>query len=147
MTDLLLFRVGRELFAAELAAVEEAIDLTAGHTVQQVPGASSPARGIVTLRGVLVPLFSPASALGVAPGEATTALVVRDAAGRIAIVADDVEDVLTLCDGELGPVPAGNARDAAVLRGVVRRGTMLVAVVDLDALIAAVRGTSHPEAA
>jgi hypothetical protein len=30
---------------------------------------------------------------------------------------------------------------------VVRRGTTLVALVDLDALIAACRGTSHPETA
>jgi chemotaxis signal transduction protein len=143
MTDLLMFRVGHELFAAELRAVEEAIDLAA---VQQVPGTTTSVRGVFTLRGALVPLFSPAHALGVTPTEAGTALIVRDAAGRIAILADDVEDVLTLREGELRPVPA-DARDAGVLRGVVRRGTDLVAVVDLDALIAACRGTSQPEAA
>jgi chemotaxis signal transduction protein len=147
MTELLLFRVGRELFATELRAIEEAVDLTAVEVVQQVPGTDSPARSIFTLRGALVPLFSPATALGVVPGEAATALVVRDGRGRIAILADDVEDVLTLRDGELRPVPAGNGRDAGVLRGVVRRGTTLVALVDLDALIAACRGTSHPETA
>jgi chemotaxis signal transduction protein len=147
MTDLLLFRVGRELFAAELRAVEEAVDLTSLREVERVSGTASPARGIFTLRGTLVPLFSPAAALGVAPEEAATALVVRDGAGRIGIVVDDVEDVLTPREGELRPVPAGEARDAGLLRGVVRRGTMLVAVVDLDVLIAACRGTSHPEAA
>jgi chemotaxis signal transduction protein len=79
--------------------------------------------------------------------EAATALIVRDAGGRIAIVADDVEDVLSLGDGEMRPVPAGNARDAAVVRGIVRRGSDLVAVVDLDALVAACRGRQQPEAA
>jgi purine-binding chemotaxis protein CheW len=147
MTDLLLFRVGRELFATELRGVEEAVDLTAIEAVPHAPGSDSRSRSIFTLRGTLVPLFSPAQALGVAPGEAATALVVRDGRGRIAILADDVEDVLTLRDGELRPVPAGNGRDAGVLRGVVRRGTTLVALVDLDALIAACRGTSHPETA
>jgi chemotaxis signal transduction protein len=147
MPDLLLFRVGRELFATELRAVEEAVDLTAVESTQRVPGTDSPVRSVFTLRGTLVPLFSPARALGVVPGEAATALVVRDARGRIAIAADDVEDVLTIRDGELRPVPASDGRDAGVLRGVVRRGTTLVAVVDLDALIAACRGTSHPEAA
>ncbi len=147
MTDLLLFRVGRELFAAELGAVTEAVDLTTVRQVQQIPGSSSLARGIFTLRGLLVPLFSPANALGVPADEAATALVVDDGAGRIAIVVDDVEDVITLREGELRPVPAGDARDAGVLRGVVRRGMMLVAVVDLDALVAACRGTSQPEAA
>jgi chemotaxis signal transduction protein len=143
MTDLLMFRIGGELFATELRAVEEAIDLTA---VQQVTAPGTPVRSVFTLRGTLVPLFSPASALGVAPTEAATALIVRDSAGRIGIVADDVEDVLTLGDGELRPVPA-DVHDSGVLRGVVRRGADLVAVVDLEALIAACRGSSQPEAA
>jgi purine-binding chemotaxis protein CheW len=147
MTDLLLFRVGRELFATELRAVEEAVDLTAVEAVEQVPGTDSPVRRILTLRGALVPLVSPAQALGVTPREAATALVVRDGRGLIAIVTDDVEDVLTVGEGELRPVPAGDARDAGVLRGVVRRGTILVAVVDLDALVAACRVASHPEPA
>jgi chemotaxis signal transduction protein len=144
MTDLLLFRIGREFFATELRAVEEAVDLTGVEAVPQIPGAESPMRSIFTLRGMLVPLFNPARALGVSPVEAATALVVRDGRGRIAIAADDVEDVLTLRDGELRPAPAGDARDAGVLRGVVRRGTTLVAVVDLDALIAVCRGALRP---
>jgi chemotaxis signal transduction protein len=147
MTDFLVFRVGRELFATELRAVEEAVDLTAVEPVQPVPGSGSPVRRIFTLRGTLVPLFSPAHALGVALEEAATALVVRDRRGQVAIAADDVEDVLTLREGELRPVPARDARDGGVLRGMVRRGSTLVAVVDLDALIAACRGTPQPEAA
>jgi chemotaxis signal transduction protein len=150
-TDLLLFRVGRELFAAELRAVEEAVDLTSVER-QHVPGVAGPVRGVFTLRGALVPLLSPAKALGVRAGEAATALIVRDAVGRVAIVADDVEDVLTIHDGELRPLPptasrapGGDARDGAILRGVVRRGAHLIAVVDLDVLIAACRDTPHTE--
>jgi chemotaxis signal transduction protein len=145
--DLLVFRVARELFAAELAAVEEAIDLTAAQGVQRVPGSSSRARTIFTLRGVLVPLLSPAPALGLSPADAASALVIREGPGRVAIAVDDVEDVVTLEDGELKAVPAGDARDGGVLRGVFRRGSMLVAVVDLTALIAACRGAPQPEAA
>jgi purine-binding chemotaxis protein CheW len=142
--ELLLFRVGRELFAVELRSIEEAIDLTA---VEQIPAIATPVRGVLTLRGSLVPLFSPAAALGVTPGEASTALVVRDAAGRLAIAADDVEDVMTVGDGDLRPLPATDARDGGVVRGVVRRGRDLVAVVNLDALIAACRSAGRPEAA
>lgn len=143
-TDLLLFRIGPELFAAELRAVEEAVDLA---DLPWVPPAAGLGRGICTLRGALVPLFSPAATLGVEPSGGTTALVVRDEAGRIALEVDDVEDVLDLRDGELRPVPLGDVRDAALLRGVVRRGSSLVAVVDLEMLVAACRGGPQPEAA
>ena len=142
--ELLLFRIGRELFATDLRRVEEAVDLA---ELQQIPGAAMPVRGVCTLRGTLVPLFSPAAALGVTPTGGATALVVRDAAGRIAIEVDDVEDVRHVLDGELRPVPGEDSRDAPVVRGVVRRGSSLVAVVDLDALVAACRGRSHGEAA
>lgn len=142
--DLLLFRVGRELFATELRSVEEAVDLA---EVRHVAAAAPPARGIVALRGALLPLFSPAAALGVAPSDSATGLVVRDGGGRIAILVDDVEDVLTVHEGELRPVPAGDARDTGVVRGIVRRGSNLVAIVNLEALVAACRGRQHPEAA
>jgi purine-binding chemotaxis protein CheW len=141
--DHLMFRVGRELFAVELAAVEEAIDLTA---VRQVTAPATTARSVFTLRGMLVPLFSPASALGVAPTEAATALIVRDGDDHIAIVADDVEDVIAVQASEMRPI-AADSRDAGVLRGIVRRGAELVAVVDLEALIAACRGAPQPGAA
>jgi chemotaxis signal transduction protein len=141
--ELLMFRVGRELFATDLRAVEEAIDLT---TVEQVTATSAPVQGIFTLRGALVPLFSPAHALGVSPTEGTTALIVRDGAGRIAIVTDDVEDVLTIEANDIRPVPT-DAYDAGVLRGVVRHGPELVALVDLDALISACRGGPQQGAA
>ena len=142
--ELLLFRIGRELFATELHAVEEAIDLTA---VESVPGTAAPVRRVLTLRGALVPLFSPAGPLGVTPGEASTALVVRDGGGRLAIATDDVEDVMTVRADELRPLPAADARDGGVVRGLVRRGRDLVAVVNLDALIAACRSAGRPEVA
>jgi purine-binding chemotaxis protein CheW len=143
-TELLLFRVGRELFAVELRAVEEAIDLAA---VQQVPGSATTVRGVITLRGTLVPLFSPGAALGVTAGGTSTALIVCDAAGRLAIAADDVEDVMTVGEQDLRPLPPMAGRSSAVVRGVVRRGRDLVAVVDLEALIAACRGAAHSEVA
>jgi chemotaxis signal transduction protein len=143
MREFLMFRLGHELFAAELRAVEEAVDLT---TVSQVPGTSPSVHSVLTLRGALVPLFSAAHALGVTPSGATTALIVRDDAGRIAIAADDVEDVLSVAEGEMRPVPA-DVHDAGVVRGIVRRGHDLIAIVDLDALVAACRGGQQRGAA
>ena len=143
MREFLMFRVGRELFAAELRGIEEAVDLT---TVPQVAGTSPAVSSVLTLRGTLVPLFSCAHALGVPLSGATTALIVRDERGRIAIAADDVEDVLSVEEGDMRPVPT-DVHDAGVLRGVVRRGRDLVAIVDLDALVAACRGGQQRGAA
>ena len=143
MDDLLLFRVGHELFAVELTAVDEAIDL---EEVAVARSTSTRVAGIVTLRGALVPLYSPALALGVPATGGTMALVVRDAMGRAGIIVDDVDDVLAVRDSDVRALPAGDGRDSGVVRGIVRRGRDLVTVVSLEALVAACRSARQPEA-
>jgi chemotaxis signal transduction protein len=95
--------------------------------------------GVISLRGRMLPAYSPARPLGVALARAdAAALVVRAGERRVALAVDDVDDVLTLDLSELRPAPtlAGEERDA-VLLGVAARGSDLVAVLDADALVTA----------
>lgn len=142
--DLLLFRIGTERFATPLGAVEEAVDLEED-AVQGVPSESPSLRGVFTVRGALVPLFVADRALGVATRDGRTALVARSAAGaRIALAVDDVEDVLTVHEDELRA--SGPAADAdTIVRGVVHRGSAIIAIVNFDALVAACRATDPGE--
>ena len=95
--------------------------------------------GVISLRGRMLPAYSPARPLGVALARAdAAALVVRAGDRRVALAVDDVDDVMTVDLAELRPVPvlAGEERDA-VLLGVAARGAELVAVLDADALVTA----------
>jgi purine-binding chemotaxis protein CheW len=142
--DLLLFRVGRELFAADLSAVEEAVELA---EVRRLPEMVESMLGVFTLRGRLLPVYSPTRPLGVAlEGEATAALIVKAGERRIALAVDDVDDVLTIDLAALRPVPGGDDPDG-ILLGVARRGRDLVAVLDADALVAACLTDRVPETA
>lgn len=131
--DLLVFAVGREWFGLELAAVEEAIDLPAVRHVPEMPPAML---GVVTVRGMLTSLFSPASALGVSLNDGASALVFRRARGRLAIAVDDVDDVHSLDLAQLRETPVTDGGDGIVL-GVLRYRDALLALVDAEALIAA----------
>lgn len=132
--DLLLFRLGDELFAAELRAVEEAIDEPAVHPLPEMRGELL---GALEHRGRMVALYSPARALGRSPGDGVpVALVVRVGERRIGLVVQDVEDVMTLDLAELLEAPVLGDADG-VLLGVAHRGRALVALVDLEALVAA----------
>ena len=139
--ELLLFRVGRERFALELSAVAEATDLD-GLIIHPVPRPSATMLGVLDLRGVLVPLHGAAAALGVPPGVARTALVMR-AAGRMALAVDDAEDVLVLDLAEVRPAPHAVAGGA--LLGVVQKGNDLIGLVDGDALVAVCRADPSQE--
>ena len=134
MVELLMFRVGRELFAAELAAVEEALELPLVERLPQMPAMQL---GIFTVRGRMMPLFSPERVLGVAsPPGAGAALVVRVGDHRIAIAVDDVIDVLSVDASRIREAPALHD-PSDILLGVTRRGTDLIAVIDARALVAA----------
>lgn len=134
--DLLVFRVGTELFAAVLTAIEEALELPRLSHLPEMPPSML---GVISLRGRMLPAYSPARHLGVALArEDAAALVLRAGDRRVALAVDDVDDVLTVDLAALRPPPivGGEERDA-VLLGVADRGGVLVAVLDADALVTA----------
>ena len=136
--ELLVFRVARELFAVELVAVEEAIDLPLLHRLPEMPATML---GVFTQRGALVSVHAPDGVLGVSYHDATTVVVFCGTERRVAIATDDVDDALTVPLAALHDAPGMDASDG-VLVGVVHRGRDLIAVLDADALIAACRSTA-----
>ena len=133
--DLLVFRVGGELFATVLTAVEEALELP---QLSTVPEMSSSMLGVVTLRGRMLPAYSPARPLGISlERDDAAALVIRAGERRIALAVDDVDDVFTLDLATLRSAPTAGAERDALLVGVARRGADLVAVLDAESLVTA----------
>jgi purine-binding chemotaxis protein CheW len=130
--DLLLFRVAGERFAIDLAAVEEAIDLPPVHHVPEMPPAML---GVITVRGMLTPVYSPQAALGLALTDGASALIFKRGRHRFALVIDDVEDVMTLDLATLRDAP-GVDESENVLLGVVRQRDALLALVDAESLLA-----------
>jgi purine-binding chemotaxis protein CheW len=136
--ELLVFRVARELFAVELVAVEEAIDLPTLHRLPEMPPTML---GVFTQRGALVSVHAPDEVLGVSYQDATTVVVFCGTERRVAIAADDVDDALTVRLTALHDAPGMDASDG-VLVGVVHRGRDLIGVLDADALISACRNAA-----
>ena len=133
--ELLVFRVGGELFAVELVAVEEALDMPVVHRLPEMPPSML---GVFTLRGALVSVFAPQETLGIPYQDAATVVVFCGGDRRVALAADDVDDVLSADLKTVRPAPGTAAKDGALL-GVVRRGQELIALLDAHSLVAAHR--------
>ena len=142
---LLVFRVGTERFGVALAAVSEIID---SPVVRRLPDAAPSLLGVATVRGELVPLYDGRVVLEVesASDVETTgaALLFTIEARRIALAIDDVFDPVLVEEQDLRPMPGAGTADV-MIRGLVRRGGDLVAVLDaavlLDTMLAATSGT------
>src|SRR5687768_14722744 len=131
LSETLVFRVGDERFAIDLAAVEEAIELPSVHHLPEMP---EHLLGVFELRGRLVPIYSPQRVLGVALAqEAAAVLVLRSQEKRLGLAVDDVDDVLLIQGAAVRRAPIPDNEDN-VLLGVIRRGADLLALVDAESL-------------
>ena len=141
----LIVRVGPERFAFPVAALDEVVDAP---VIAWVPRAREGLLGELLHRDRTVSAYDAAWAFDVPrPPGAGTALVLRDDEARVALVVDDVDDLLLIEQGSVQPVPAGP--DAAgLLRGirfVPGDGRGLLGLVRVDALLARVgrRGSAR----
>ena len=134
IADVLLFRIGDELFALDLVELEEALDLP---ELKPVPEMSAGMLGVFSLRGALLATYAPHVLLGIGSEPPTTALVLRGRDRRVALAVQDVEDVTTFALEEVLEPPA--AEIDGMLLGVFHHGDRLVGLLDADTLIAACR--------
>jgi chemotaxis signal transduction protein len=134
---MLVVRIGRERFACDLAAAEEALEWP---ELDAVPGARAGLLGVFSHRGQLVPLHSPARALGVTHAEAQGVVVIMHTRGRrVGLALDDVEDVIMVDLSHMQPSPVPDVAGRVAL-GVLRHGEHLVSIIDAAALVAACAG-------
>ena len=129
--ELLVFRVGTELFATELRAIEEAVE---GVSARLIPDTPPAMLGIFALRDRTLPIYALGRVLALAnPGEPEMTLVVRPSGTRIALAVDQVDDVFDAALSGVRPAPTPDP-DGVVL-GVVWRGPELVTLLDADVLV------------
>ena len=139
--DLLVFRVGAELFATELRTVEEAVE---GVAARAIPDAPPAMLGIFAVRDRTLPMYALGRVLALAnAGAPEMTLVLRPSAARIALAVDQVDDVFEASLSSVRPSPTPDA-DGIVL-GVVWRGPELVTLLDADVLVAHCLAAASPD--
>jgi purine-binding chemotaxis protein CheW len=146
----LVFRVGGERFAVSLLAVDEVIEASA---LQRMPDSPNHVRGIATLRGDLLSIYDPLALLGAPPAPerdsakspgATLVFTRPDGGHRVGLAVDDVYDAITIAEADMRGVPGKDGSDGALL-GLVRHGSELIGVIDVDALFGAAIAVSPGE--
>jgi purine-binding chemotaxis protein CheW len=106
LAQLCTFRVGGEDYAIDIMRVREIIHPL---PITPVPRAPAFVEGVVRLRGEVIPVLDVRRRLGLATTPATRRsrfLVVNVAGRRIALVVDEVREVLRLPRSEIRPAPS-----------------------------------------
>ena len=103
--QLVVFSLGEEEYALPITQVQEIIRFSEPRAVaSEVPWI----KGVISLRGKIVPVCDLASRLGLAAEVAPNAkiVIVETANGTAGVIVDEVEEVLTVEAAQLDTVPA-----------------------------------------
>jgi purine-binding chemotaxis protein CheW len=136
--ELLGFMLSDEQYALDILEVKEIVRL---HAITPVPRSPPWLKGIVTLRGVIVPIFDLRSRLGLAEiehGPETRIVVVYRGEELAGLIVDRITQVMRLPVEAIEPPPQTiDQVEAEYLRGVARFRDQLVILLNLPRVVEA----------
>jgi purine-binding chemotaxis protein CheW len=132
----LTFNLGEELYGVDILRVQEIKGYTA---VTKIPNTPSHIKGVLNLRGTIVPIVELRTKFGMPTIDYTMftviiVVVVRDKV--MGLVVDAVSDVLDIDKKDIQAAPQFGANiDIRFLTGIGKSGDKLVALLDIDCLL------------
>lgn len=145
--EYLTYRLGAEEYGVDIQKVQE---IRSCETPTRIPGAPSYVRGVVNLRGVIVPIIDLRMKLGCEKAEYnpfTVVIVLAVHKRVVGCVVDAVSDVLDLAPDAIKPPPElADAHGAEFVTGIASVAERMLMLVDMDSLLGSVLGTI-PESA
>ena len=136
-TQYLTFRLEDELFALDIGKVREVLDFT---TIAKVPQTPDYMRGVINLRGSVVPVVDMRLKFAMTMAEQTVntcvIIVEVDLDGEKVVMgamADAVQEVLDLEPDQIEPPPRiGTKLNTDFIRGMGKHDDQFIIILDLD---------------
>jgi purine-binding chemotaxis protein CheW len=127
------FKVGQEHYGIDIQLVRE---IRAWQVATQLPNTPPFVRGVINLRGTIVPVLDLRARFGqgtTEPSAAHVIIVVAIGTRIVGILVDAVSDIVTLPKGDIKPVPVmeGSAADDC-LDGLVTVHEQMIALVSIE---------------
>ena len=134
--EFLTFRLGAEEYGIDILRVQE---IRSYEEPTRIANAPAFIKGVVNLRGVIVPVVDLRLKLGCENVEynAFTVVIVLNVHGRVVgAVVDSVSDVLELAGDLIKPAPEMNATvDTSFITGIASVGERMLILMDIEALM------------
>lgn len=141
----LSFRVGSGDYAIDILAVREIKGWT---QTTVLPNQPQYVRGVLNLRGAIVPVFDLRCRFGQGATLASdkhVVIIVAVADRLIGLLVDQVSDILSIAPEAVGPIPEIEANaNAAYLSGIITVAEAMVVLLSLDSLFDPVNLPSDP---
>lgn len=132
----LSFFLGKEEYAIEILSVQEIIGIM---PITPVPRMPEYIRGVLNLRGRIVPVMDLRRRFGLSPAEdtdETCVIVVQDGDFRMGIVVDQVSEVADLKSEQIEDIPSvGTRSENEFLSGIGKTGDSVKMIVNVHKVV------------
>jgi purine-binding chemotaxis protein CheW len=130
--QLVVFTLGNEHYALPIQEVHEIIRYT---EPRSVASRADWVRGVISLRGRIVPVYDVAARLGISSKltEDTKIVIVEAGSETAGVIVDSVEEVLTVEDSQIEEAPGA---DTALIESIARVGERLIVLLTLNTIFA-----------
>jgi len=136
-TQFLTFKLGDEVFALDITKVREVLDFT---TVTKVPRTPDFMRGVINLRGSVVPVVDLRLKFGMTKTESSvnTCIIIAEVTVDndttiLGALADSVQEVLDLEPGSIAAAPKiGTRLKTEFIKGMGKRDDRFIIILDID---------------
>lgn len=129
----LTFRLGTEEYGIEILRVQEIRGYSA---ITAIPGTPRHVKGVMNLRGTVVPVIDLRARFGMPETEYdkfTVIIVVNVSSKILGIVVDAVSDVLNIAAAEISPAPEfGQDVSTTFLSGMAKNDGRLIALLEIE---------------
>lgn len=133
----LSFKLGKEYFAAHVNNVLNILELT---EITEVPRAPSYMKGVINLRGTVLPVVDTRLKFGMSETEYTQDtcilvlnVVIDDEAIDVGALVDSVQEVLEINDSDILPPPSiGNKFKTEFINGVINLNDEFIMILDMN---------------
>jgi purine-binding chemotaxis protein CheW len=138
LRELIAFRVGRQEFCINVMTVREIRGWTAATALPRAPRYI---RGVINLRGAVLPIVDLAIRLGLPSTEPTARnviIVVQIAHQQIGLLVDAVSDILTTHDNHIQPAPdVASELVRSFVKGLLPVDGRMISLISLDHVLPA----------
>jgi len=136
MRELISFRIGAQEFCVDIMAIREIRGWTAATALPQSP---SFVRGVINLRGAVLPIVDLASRLGFESTEANdrnVIIVAQIGEQVVGLLVDAVSDILTITDDMIQPTPDVASETAKTfVRGLIPMDGRMISLIGLERVL------------
>lgn len=136
LRELISFRIGAQEFCVDIMVIREIRGWTAATALPQSPAF---VRGVINLRGAVLPIVDLASRLGFESTEASdrNVIIVADIGGQVVgLLVDAVSDILTITDDMIQPTPDVASETAKTfVRGLIPMEGRMISLIGLERVL------------